>query len=334
MAWWQQYTGFLRGLRPVYTWYNFRHRKALQYNLTQYRKFGLQQSVFSSISSARFSSMPVGDIPWLDRPGADAGKGEGFNGFSEEIQQQLLLWPEKGYLVLRNFFSKEQVAAVNTAIETLLQQGEAGFNYTGKKIMQAWQHSEAVRSVFTDERLCGLLGFLLGKPVLPFHTINFLYGSEQQAHSDAIHMATYPKGYLVAAWVALDAISDANGPLFVYPGSHRLPYPTNASIGTNSNRLWLDQKANEKYERYAAQLLAEGGFQKETFYAQPGDVLIWHANLVHGGAPQKDMQQTRRSIAMHYFAEGVIPYHEISERPAIFEQEMLERYHRSSSKDA
>lgn len=26
---------------------------------------------------------------------------------------------------------------------------------------------------------------------------------------------------------------------------------------------------------------------------------------------------------MHYFAEGTIPYHEISERPAIMEREML-----------
>jgi len=46
-------------------------------------------------------------------------------------------------------------------------------------------------------------------------------------------------------------------------------------------------------------------------------VLIWHANLLHGGSPILRPGATRRSMVCHYFAEGVICYHEMSQRPAL-----------------
>lgn len=94
----------------------------------------------------------------------------------------------------------------NREVAALLEKGQADFNYTGRKLMQAWKRSHAVRVLFTDPQLREVLAFILGRRVIPFHTINFIYGSQQKAHSDAIHMATYPQGFLIAAWVALDTI--------------------------------------------------------------------------------------------------------------------------------
>ena len=51
--------------------------------------------------------------------------------------------------------------------------------------------------------------------------------------------------------------------------------------------------------------------------AKKGDVLVWHANLLHGGMPVVHPALTRKSMVAHYFAEGVICYHEISQRPAV-----------------
>jgi ectoine hydroxylase len=68
-----------------------------------------------------------------------------------------------------------------------------------------------------------LLSFILDKKVLPFQTINFLKGSEQLPHADSIHMSTFPQGYLIAAWFALEDISAEQGPLCYFPESHRLP---------------------------------------------------------------------------------------------------------------
>ena len=47
-------------------------------------------------------------------------------------------------------------------------------------------------------------------------------GSQQGAHSDSIHMTTYPIGYLSAAWIAFEDIHPDSGPQLFYPGSHRL----------------------------------------------------------------------------------------------------------------
>jgi ectoine hydroxylase-related dioxygenase (phytanoyl-CoA dioxygenase family) len=51
--------------------------------------------------------------------------------------------------------------------------------------------------------------------------------------------------------------------------------------------------------------------------AKKGDVLIWHANLVHGGAPILNPALTRKSMVVHYYANDVIKYHEITERPSL-----------------
>ena len=118
------------------------------------------------------------------------------------IQQELLTWPQNGYLILRGFFSGERMDAVNAQIEELLNQDQIGYNYSGVKLMNAWEDSEAVNGIFRDPALTQILSFLLGKTVVPFQTINFLKGSQQKAHSDSIHMTTQPPGYLIASWIA------------------------------------------------------------------------------------------------------------------------------------
>jgi len=46
-------------------------------------------------------------------------------------------------------------------------------------------------------------------------------------------------------------------------------------------------------------------------------MVIWHANLLHGGEPILDPALTRKSMVIHYYAKDVVKYHEITERPAI-----------------
>jgi ectoine hydroxylase len=53
------------------------------------------------------------------------------------------------------------------------------------------------------------------------------------------------------------------------------------------------------------------------FLPRKGDVLIWHANLLHGGRAIAAPGATRRSLVAHYFAKDVLCYHEVTERPAV-----------------
>ncbi|MGZ5134428.1 MAG: phytanoyl-CoA dioxygenase family protein [Flavitalea sp.] len=122
---------------------------------------------------------------------------------------------------------------------------------------------------------------------MPFQTINFLNGSQQSAHSDSIHMTTYPLGYLVAAWIALEDVNEDNGTLFYFPGSHKLPYLLNRDFNEGETFLTLGKKDYSDYEDVLDELVKERGFAIKEFHARQGDVFIWHANLVHGGAPIK-----------------------------------------------
>jgi ectoine hydroxylase-related dioxygenase (phytanoyl-CoA dioxygenase family) len=152
-----------------------------------------------------------------------------------------------------------------------------------------------------------------------FQTINFLQGSSQRAHSDSIHMTTYPLGYLIAVWIALEDTNMENGPLFYYPGSHRLPYLLNHDFNEGETALTLGKKDYPDYEDALEALINKNHFEKKIFLAKKGDVFIWHANLVHGGLPVLDRELTRKSMVIHYYAKDVIKYHEISERPSLLD---------------
>jgi ectoine hydroxylase-related dioxygenase (phytanoyl-CoA dioxygenase family) len=68
-------------------------------------------------------------------------------------------------------------------------------------------------------------------------------------------------------------------------------------------------------ERIKAQKL-----EKVKFFAKKGDLIIWHANLFHGGDPHLNKEKTRKSMVFHYFSENAICYHEITQRPALIRQ--------------
>ena len=322
--WIRKYTGFFRNLRFVHYLYNLFHRKGLKHNKHLYPYFELKKSVYSSISHRDFINKKPKQ-PWLDgfHNEKDIVNHPMFASFPENIDHQLLKWNKNGYLIWENFLDAETVDAINIEVDALLENNKVNFNYTHRKILNAYTSSYTIRKVIKDKRLLQLFTFILEKKVIPFQTINFLQGSEQQAHSDAIHMSTFPNGNMLAAWFALEDINVEQGPISYYPSSHLLPYLNNDDYPNSSNSWKLDGDANQKYEAKVASEISKNELQKEVFLAKKGDVLIWHANLIHGGEPQINKALSRKSMVAHYFAANVIAYHEISERPAIFDTDLI-----------
>jgi ectoine hydroxylase-related dioxygenase (phytanoyl-CoA dioxygenase family) len=221
-------------------------------------------------------------------------------------------------MILEGYFSKENTDTLNAEVDQLLQSGQTGYNYTGRKIFNLWEKSPLARDHFFKEPgLLRLLSLLLGKSVIPFQSLNFTLGSEQRAHSDSIHMTTEPPGYLIATWIALEDCTADNGPLFYYPGSHRMDYITTEHYDSGNTALTIGSDSNKRYEDKIAEVIENKRLEPQLFLAKRGDVLIWHANLLHGGSPIRKPGATRKSMVCHYFAEGVICYHEMTQRPAI-----------------
>jgi hypothetical protein len=314
-------TGWLRSLKLSYVINNLLNAKHLQHNKALYKKYGLRKSIYAPIGSQDFAKTSA-DLPWLDQPNAKEKlhAHPEFKQFSAATQQQLEQFVDQGYMILQSFFDEAEVERLNADIEQLLQKRTVDFNYTGRKIMESFRVSDIANQFFRDPELLNLLSFTLGKKVIPFHTINFLEGSEQRAHSDFIHMTTEPRGYLIAAWIALEDCHAGNGPLFYYPGSHRLPYTLTSDYPSGNTAWTIGAESNRRYEDKIEEIIRENSLQKQHFHAKKGDVLIWHANLIHGGEAIRDAGTTRKSMVAHYFAEDVICYHEISQRPALLER--------------
>ncbi|HKK77683.1 MAG TPA: phytanoyl-CoA dioxygenase family protein [Saprospiraceae bacterium] len=317
-----KYTGSLRSWKASYVLYNFLNRDKLAHNKVLYPKYGIHKNIISPIGKKDLPERPT-ERPWLDQPNALQRLKEhpDYKRFSADTRAQIHQFVEEGYLILKGFFEEDKVDALNAEVDALLNQQEIDFNYSGRKIMNAHRHSEvANQDFFRHPELLELMQFIMSKPVIPFQTITFVKGSEQRAHSDSIHMTTYPQGYLIAAWVALEDIQAGSGELFYYPGSHRYPFLSTEDYPSGNTRWRLGAETNKRYEDRIAELIREKKAKKKTFLAKKGDVLLWHANLLHGGSPIDDSNKTRRSLVAHYYGEEVICYHEMTQRPTLFLQ--------------
>jgi len=299
--------------------YNLVHYKSLSHNKAAYRKYAVRKPMIGSISSKDFPDKT--SRAWLDTGHSKErvpARPE-FGSFPPPIRQQLTTWSDKGYLIWNNFFDDATADSIQKEVERLVQKGSLHPTHDNK-LMFASRHSGLIREITLEKRLTRLLSFILDKEIVPFQTINFLYGSNQRAHSDSIHMTTYPLGYLIAVWIALEDTQPDNGPLFYYPGSHHLPYLLNSDFNEGETTLQLGKKGYVDYEDKIEQQIRQLSLQPEVFLAKKGDILIWHANLIHGGMPVKNPALTRKSMVIHYYAKDVIKYHEITERPSLLKQ--------------
>jgi len=221
-------------------------------------------------------------------------------------------------LVLRNYLKPETADQINDEIEKLMKDGTIKFRYGGK-LMFVIHHSEIIKNIGNDKNLLEFLSILIDGDAKLFQSINFINGSQQKTHSDSIHMTTYPLGGLLGVWIALEDVDETNGALHYIPGSHKLPYFLNSDYDNEGTAFKIGKKSYVAYEEFLENKVKELGLKKEVFRAKKGDLLIWHANILHGGEPHLDKTKTRKSLVYHYFDEKSVCYHEVTQRPALFE---------------
>lgn len=305
----------IKRMKATYLLYNIFQKKKLQHNVRLYRKLGLRKSYFSPVFSKDFKHVDIA----LLTPHKHVEPLEStrlYKKLDEQSQTSLRNYSSEGFAILPQFLSNDTVDAVNAEIERLINDQKVSFRYRNK-IMFAIHKSHLLKEIGTDPALLELLSSLMGDDVKLFQSINFLTGSEQRTHSDSIHMTTFPLGGLLGVWIALEDIGTDNGPLHYYPGSHVLPYYLNSDYDNEGNWLMIGNKDYKEYEQMLDRKIKEHHIPKQVFTAKKGDLLIWHANLLHGGEPHTNKQKTRKSMVYHYFASNSICYHEITQRPAL-----------------
>ena len=123
---------------------------------------------------------------------------------------------------------------------------------------------------------------------------------------------------MCGVWIALEDVDMENGPLVYHPGSHKLPMPTaalvEAELGESidpagQSRDEFRAQRDRLYSTYIGRQAESGGFETRYGTIRKGQAMIWAANLLHGGAVQRDHARTRHSQVTHYLFEG-LPAHE------------------------
>lgn len=304
----------IKRFKILYILYNFFHKKELSHNIPVYRKFGLNKSYFSSVSSKTFAN--IKDSRTNTENFIKPTNTVLYKCSDKETKNNILNFEKEGFIVLKNYLPNDQVDAINNEITSLLKLKKIKFKFRNK-LMFAIHKSYLLRSIGNNPALLELLSSLLKGEAVLFQSINFLRGSEQKTHSDSIHMTTFPLGGLLGVWIALEDMTGENGPLHYFPGSHKLPYYLNSDYNNEGNSFLIGDKDYTEYEKMLAEKINKQNLQKKIFLAKKGDLLIWHANLLHGGEPHINKNKTRKSMVLHYYKKDSICYHEITQRPAL-----------------
>ena len=226
----------------------------------------------------------------------------------EEDKKLASEYYENGFIVLSNIFTNELIDQIKS------EMNDKGFNENfpiqtfrnNIRIQDLWQYSDSVKELACHPKIMDTLKMLYEREPVPFQTLNFKVGTQQKAHSDTLHFSSLPARYMCGVWVALEDITEDNGPLFYYPGSHRNP-EYNFSDFKNTTEDTSYENYPE-YETFMEDLMEKSSYKKKKFLAKKGDALIWSSNIIHGGSPVEDPQSTRYSQVTHYYFENCIYY--------------------------
>lgn len=258
---------------------------------------------------------------WLDQPDAaeriEALRAAGE--LSDDDARSLRHWTEAGYDTLSLDVEEGLFEEIDRAVERLWREkppsvalaydsplrpfhdaDEAADRRPGHRISNLHSASEGALDLYLHAAIHRRVGRIFGESPVALQSIHFEWGSGQPLHRDPMHVYTSPPAHLIGAWIALEDIGPECGPLTYVPGSHRLPY---YQFSPGEYRVEHGRHGDEEVRRAEAFDLEEcrrRGLEPEVFTCRRGDVLLWHASLLHGGAPLRDPTLTRKSLVVHF----------------------------------
>ena len=238
--------------------------------------------------------------------------------------KQQRFFEENGYLILPKLFPPQEVAALNQHLDhlwqTRAQQGDTAIDIyfdqpeearihfrrapeparqAPYKILDLHLNPGPVQQACTAPALIATLRTLLAANPLVCNSLFFEWGSQQYPHFDTFFMPSKTPNKMAAAWLALDQVTKTNGPLYYYPKSHLIDPFVFSHGKTTAVFAELKTTAADHIER----IIEQHGLEKQFFLPEPGDVLIWHAQLLHGGSPILNPNERRRSLVTHYWTD-------------------------------
>ena len=210
-------------------------------------------------------------------------------------------YQDNGYAVVGGLFSEAEVAHYREHYMALRRHGAWPGDTSGVDVtdidplkryprmihMHRWD--ELSLRWMLDPRLNACMTGLLGRE--PYAVQTMLYfkppGSRGQAlHQDNYYLKVQP-GTCLAAWMALDECTEANGCMQIVPGSHRWS-------------LLCTEQADTTISFTDVTVPLPPGQTARPVPMAAGDVLFFNGSLIHGSFPNTTSDRFRRALIGHY----------------------------------
>jgi phytanoyl-CoA hydroxylase len=210
-------------------------------------------------------------------------------------------YEEQGYVVARQLFTPDEVAALRDHYIQLRAQGShpgdmVGVDATSNdplkrypRMIHMHRWDDTSLRWLLDERFNHILTSLAGETVYAVQTMLYFKpaGARGQAlHQDQFFLKVQP-GTCMAAWLALDRCDEANGCMQVVPGSHHWPILCTTQADTSLSFTDVTVPIPPEQEIQPVPM-------------EPGDVLFFSGRLVHGSLPNSTSDRFRRALIGHY----------------------------------
>jgi SAM-dependent methyltransferase len=230
------------------------------------------------------------DLPPLDRRSIDLAR----------LSPEQRAWRENGYLIVPELIPEHLIDGY-CAVRRHVSLAE------GWTSPSPYLDIPEIRDLCLHQPLMDLLEQLIGEPLGLHLNLTGWVSTERDWHQDDYLNPAGINGHYAAVWTALDRIRLDAGPFEFVPGSHRWPIIRQAKV----LRLLGYTNVDDPTWPYDSELLLTPFFEEEIkhrgatierFLGNKGDVLIWHARLLHRGSRPAYPGSERRSMIAHYSA--------------------------------
>ena len=216
----------------------------------------------------------------------------------------------QGYTVARGLFSLDEVQHLRQHFLMINQEHRRDADNIADpsdplalypRVMQPHRWDETSLQWMIDARLNDWLTHILGRE--PFAVQTMFYFKPPGARGHALHQDQFylrvDPGTCVAAWMAVDRCDEDNGCLRVVPGTHDIPVLCS-----------VDADSDVSFSGDTVEL--PPGMEAVPLIMEPGDVLFFNGQLVHGSYPNSSEDRFRCALIGHYIvgeAEAVAQWY-------------------------
>ena len=236
--------------------------------------------------------------------------------FSSDLVPDLTSWIADGYVILPGAADRSICEQFGADLAAAWREGHpdqivvdsqtgaprrlrAGDETRLTRAVDAHVHFASARDLLRSSRVTQFLAAVFDADPLYFQSLVFETGSEQGLHQDTAFVVVDRPLEFVGVWFALEDVLPGSGELRYAPGSHQLADHCFAPGRRHFDSSMDGHDAHVAYYPSIAQRCDAAALSVTGFLPRQGDVLIWSADLVHGGAPISDATLTRRSLVAH-----------------------------------